>query len=83
MAQMVFCDGNLVQAAVGRDAIPGVLACDSGWVPVVYDQNAMLEQMVQINSFDPVLAAKNVSFCLLIFTIGFIVGVVIRNMRRL
>ena len=81
MSNMIVCEGNLVTADAGGTPILNVLACDSGWVVVPY--NSFSDQLALITTFDPVLAAANIGFCCLVFTIGFGAGIVIRNMRRL
>lgn len=82
MTQMIVCSGNLVQAKAGPTNVINVLACDSGWQIVPYDPDAISFQLASLTTFDPVLASQTIGFSMLIFTIGFIAGVIIRNLRR-
>lgn len=87
MPNLIICSGNLVQAKTGPTNVTGVLACDSGWEIVPYveptDSTAIYGQLVALNEFDPIKIAGIITFCLVMFVIGFGAGLVIRQMRRL
>lgn len=81
MANIVVCEGTLyVPETVGSNPI-----CDSGWVvqpAPVANIDDLFAQLQMLNSFDPEQAAKTIGYCFLIFTLGFIVGVIVRQLRR-
>jgi len=87
MANIITCAGNLIPAEAGITPIINVLSCDTGWVIVPYveptDSTAIYAQLVALNEFDPIQIAGVITFCFVTFIVGFGLGVVIRNMRRL
>jgi hypothetical protein len=87
MGNIIVCSGNLIQAEVRANDVVGVLACDTPWEIVPYvepaDSTAIYAQLVALNEFDPVKIASIVTFCMVMFIVGFGVGLVIRNLRRL
>lgn len=87
MANIIVCPGNLVQAEAGRTPVLNVLSCDSGWQIVPYveptDTTALYGQLVALNEFDPIKIASMITFCLVLFIVGFGAGMVITYMRRL
>ncbi len=87
MANIISCAGNLIPAKAGPSSIPNVLACDSGWEIVPYveptDTTALYAQLVALNEFDPIKIASMITFCLVLFIVGFGAGMVITYMRRL
>jgi hypothetical protein len=87
MPNILTCSGNLSGAVsdIG-DSVPHVLACDSDWQIIPYveptDSTAIYAQLVALNEFDPIQIAGLVTFCLVMFIVGFGVGMVINKLRR-
>lgn len=78
MTQMLVCTGT-ISPPVAPDTMPN---CSTGWAVSAFDQSELLAQLAQLNTFDAEQAAQHIGFCMLVFTIGFVAGVIIRNMRR-
>lgn len=82
MPNVLVCAGDLTTTSVSN-----VLACDTGWEIVPYveptDSTAIYAQLVALNEFDPIKIAGVITFCLVMFIVGFGLGLVIRNLRRL
>lgn len=82
MPNIILCSGDLTPTSVAN-----VLACDTGWEIVPYveptDSTAIYSQLVALNEFDPIKIAGLVTFCMVMFIVGFGAGLVIRNLRRL
>lgn len=87
MSNIIVCSGNLIQAKAGAANVTNVLACDTGWEIVPYveptDSTAIYAQLVALNEFDPVKIAGVITFSFVMLVVGFGVGLVIRNLRRL
>lgn len=78
MTQMLVCTGA-IEAPIAPETMP---TCSTGWAVSAFDQSELLAQLAQLNTFDAEQAAQHIAFCMLIFTVGFIAGVIIRNLRR-
>lgn len=84
---MVYCAGPVIPAvdtAAGAD-LSGIGKCETGWISVPYSAEGgnFATELKSLNDFNPVQVASIITFCMVIFIIGFSVGVVIRNMRRI
>ena len=75
MSQMLVCTGT-IQAPIPPETMP---TCSTGWAVSSFE---LLAQLAQLNTFDSEQASQHIAFCMLVFTIGFIAGVIIRNLRR-
>lgn len=80
MSNIILCDGVVTHTS-------GDLQCSADWSVVPYveptDSTAIYAQLVALNEFDPLKIAGVVTFCFVMFMVGFGVGLVIRNLRRL
>jgi hypothetical protein len=80
MASILACDGDVTFSA-------GVPHCSMDWYVVPYaepiDSTAIYAQLVALNEFDPLKIAGLVTFCFVMFIVGFGLGLVLRNLRRL
>lgn len=84
MITTVVCTGVVTAGADRPNSLP---ACDTRWEIIPYveptDSTAIYAQLVALNEFDPIKIAGIITFCLVMFIVGFGIGLVIRNMRRL
>lgn len=83
MASLIVCEGSIT-----LPGNPGRLpTCDIGYTQVPYveptDTTALYAQLVALNEFDPIKIASMITFCLVLFIVGFGAGMVITYMRRL
>jgi hypothetical protein len=87
MANLILCEGNIVEAVASSRPVPNVVACDTGWTVIPYveptDSTAIYSQLVALNEFDAQQAAFIIVTCLVTFLVGFGTGVVIKLLRRL
>lgn len=92
ISYVISCEsGNaLGQLNNANGRIPACLPVNGIPDPVVFvpyveptDSTAIYSQLVALNEFDPLKIAGVVTFCFVMFMVGFGVGLVIRNLRRL
>jgi hypothetical protein len=80
MSSILACDGDVTFSS-------GVPHCSTDWYVVPYaepaDSTAIYAQLVALNEFDPLKIAGVVTFCFVMFIVGFGLGLVLRNLRRL
>lgn len=80
MPNIIVCDGVVTQSS-------GSAQCSVDWSVISYveptDSTAIYAQLVALNEFDPLKIAGVVTFCFVMLMVGFGVGLVIRNLRRL
>jgi hypothetical protein len=86
MGDIIVCEGNLVPVKNGLVTFAGAIGCDVPWTIIPYveptDSTAIYAQLVALNEFDPIQIAGLVTFCLVMFIVGFGVGMVINKLRR-